>query len=110
MRRAAARLKAGSLSDPMKDPPGAVALEDDPRLKELLAELIVAAGREHPDLAMLDVQRLQLELARIEREIQRARGTGGGEVTQLARRKAEIKHEFDQANERVLEGIPNSAG
>jgi DNA primase len=110
VRRAAARLKAGSLSDPMKDPPGAVALEDDPRLKELLAELIVAAGREHPDVAMLDVQRLQLELARIEREIQRATGTGGGEVTQLARRKAEIKHEFDQANERVLEGIPNSAG
>ncbi len=110
VRRAAARLNAGSLSDPMKDPPGAVALEDDPRLKELLAELIVAAGREHPDLAMLDVQRLQLELARIEREIQRATGTGGGEVTQLARRKAEIKHEFDQANERVLEGVPNSAG
>ena len=110
VRRAAARLKAGSLSDPMKDPPGAVALEDDPRLKELLAELIVAAGREHPDVAMLDVQRLQLELARIEREIQRATGTGGGEVTQLARRKAEIKHEFDQANERVLEKVPNGAG
>ncbi|HTY97592.1 MAG TPA: DNA primase [Solirubrobacteraceae bacterium] len=110
VRRAAARLKAGGLAEPMKDPPGAVALEDDPRLKELLAELIVAAGREHPDSAMLDVQRLQLELARVEREIQRARGSGGGEITQLARRKAEIKHEFDQANERVLEESGNSAG
>ena len=110
IRRAAARLRAGSLTDPIKDPPGAVALEDDPQLKELLAELIVAAGREHPDAAMLDVQRLQLELACVEREIQRARGSGGGETTGLARRKAEIKLEFDQANERVLEESGNSAG
>ncbi len=110
LRRAAARLRAGSLSDPIKDPPGAVPLEDDPQLKELLAELIVAAGREHPDTAMLDVQRLQLELAGVEREIQRARGRGDGETTSLARRKAEIKHEFDQANERVLEKSGNSTG
>ncbi len=110
VRRAAARLRAGSLEDPMKDPPGAVPLEDDPQLKELLAELIVAAGREQPDRAMLDVQRLQLELARVEREIQRARGSGEGETTALARRKAEIKQEFDQANERVLEESGNSTG
>ena len=110
VRRAAARLKAGSPAEPMKDPPGAVALEDDPQLKELLAELIVAAGREHPGKAMLEVQRLQLELAGVEREIQRARASGGGEVTALAQRKAEIKHEFDQANERVLEKSGNSAG
>ena len=110
VRRAAARLRAGSLSEPMKDPPGAVALEEDPQLKELLAELIVAAGRERPDRAMLDVQRLQLELAGVERQMQRARGSGGGEIAGLARRKAEIKHEFDQANERVLEESGNSAG
>jgi len=110
VRRAAARLRAGGLADPIKDPPGAVALEDDPQLKELLAELIVGAGREHPDRAMLEVQRLQLELAGVEREIQRARGSGGGEVSRLARRKAEIKHEFDQANERVLEESGNSTG
>jgi DNA primase len=110
VRRAAARLRAGSLTEPMKDPPGAVPLEDDPQLKEMLAELIVAAGSEQPDRAMLEVQRLQLELARVEREIQRARGSGGGEVTRLAQRKAEIKHEFDQANERVLEESGNSAG
>jgi len=110
VRRAAARLRAGDLAEPMKDPPGAVALEEDPQLKKLLAELIVAAGREHPDSAMLEVQRLQLELAGVEREIQRARGSGGGEITRLARRKAEIKHEFDEANERVLEGSPNGTG
>jgi DNA primase len=110
VRRAAARLRAGGLEDPMKDPPGAVPLEDDPQLKQLLAELIVAAGREHPDRAMLDVQRLQLELARVERQIQRARGSGEGETTALARRKAEIKQEFDQANERVLEESGNSTG
>ena len=94
----------------MKDLPGAVALEDDPQLKELLAELIVAAGREHSGKAMLEVQRLQLELARVEREIQQARGSGGGETTRLAQRKAEIKQEFDQANERVLERSGNSTG
>ncbi|HUH81403.1 MAG TPA: DNA primase [Solirubrobacteraceae bacterium] len=110
VRRAAARLRAGDLADPMKDPPGAVALEDDPQLKELLAELIVGAGREHPDKAMLEVQRLQLELAGVEREIQQAWGSGGGEISRLARRKAEIKQEFDQANERVLEESANSTG
>jgi DNA primase len=110
VRRAAARLRAGSLAEPMKDPPGAVALEDDPQLKELLAELIVAAGRERPGKAMLDAQRLQLELAGVERQMQRAMGAGGGEIAGLARRKAEIKHEFDQANERVLEESGNSAG
>ena len=57
---------------------------------------------------MLDVQRLQLQLAGVEREIQRARGSGGGETTSLARRKAEIKLEFDQANERVLEKSGNA--
>jgi DNA primase len=111
LRRAAAHLRAGDLADPMRDPPGGEGtLENDPPLKELLAELIVAAGREQPDRAMLEVQRLQLELARVERQIQRARGTGGGEVSRLARRKAEIKLEFDQANERVLTQSGEPAG
>ena len=49
-------------------------LDDDPELKGLLAELIVEAGREQADRAMLEVQRLQLELARVDRQIQQARG------------------------------------
>jgi DNA primase len=102
VRRAAAHLRGGDLADPMRDPAGGAGLESDPPLKELLAELVVEAGREQPDRAMLEVQRLQLELARVERQIQRARGKEDGEVSRLARRKAEIKLEFDQANERVL--------
>ena len=103
VRRAAARLRDGDLGDPLKDPAGGPGLESDPQLARLLAELVVAAGRERPDRAMLEVQRLQLELARLDREIQRARGRGEGEVSALAARKAEVKHEFDQATERVLE-------
>jgi DNA primase len=102
VRRAAAHLREGDLADPMRDPPGSPGLEADPQLKELLAELVVEAGREQPDRAMLEVQRLQLELARVERQIQRARGKEDGEVSRLARLKAEIKLEFDEANERVL--------
>ncbi len=65
--------------------------EDDPQLKGLLAELVVEAGREQPEPAMLEVQRLQLELARVDRQIQQARGQDGGDVSALAQRKAQVK-------------------
>jgi hypothetical protein len=79
------------------------ALEDDPELKGLLAELIVEAGREEADPAMLEVQRLQLELARLERGIQQARGQEGADINGLAKEKAAKKIEFDRAYSRVLE-------
>jgi DNA primase len=104
LRRAAARLRAGDLRAPMSDPADAAArLEDDPQLQGLLAELVVEAGRERADTAMLEVQRLQLELARVDRQIQRARGQQGGDVSTLAQRKAEVKRDFDRAYGRVLE-------
>jgi hypothetical protein len=78
-------------------------LDEDPELKGLLAELIVQAGREQAPTAMLEAQRLQLELARLDRELQRARGKGGGDVTELAQRRAEVKREFDRAYSHVLE-------
>jgi hypothetical protein len=80
-----------------------VRLDDDPELARLLAELVVEAGREEAHPAMLEVQRLQLELARVERQIQRARGPGGGDVRELAERRAELKREFDSAYGRALE-------
>jgi DNA primase len=105
LRRAAERLREGELREPMKDPAGqSGALEHDPELKGLLAELVVEAGREEPRPAMLEAQRLQLELAHVERQIQRARVQKSGEVQELARRKAEVKLEFDRATERVMEG------
>jgi DNA primase len=83
--------------------PGASLPEDDPELAALIAELVVQAGRESPAPAMLESQRMQLELARIDREIQHTRGQESGDVSQLAHRRAEVKREFDRAYERALE-------
>jgi DNA primase len=104
LRRAARRLREGGLGEPMRDRDGSGAvLEDDPELKGLLAELVVEAGREESDPAMLEVQRLQLELARVDRQIQRARGQESGDVSDLAKHRAEVKRDFDRAYGRVLE-------
>ncbi len=111
LRRAAARLRAGDLHEPLASPPaGAGALDEDPELKELLAGLIVQAGREEARPAMLEVQRLQLEMASMDRKIQQARVREGGDVSELAQRRAEVKREFDRANERVLEETGDRAG
>ncbi|HEX3518339.1 MAG TPA: DNA primase, partial [Solirubrobacteraceae bacterium] len=104
LRRAAKRLRDGDLRAPMGDvPESEERLDGDPQLKGLLAELVVEAGRDHADAGMLDVQRLQLELARVDRQIQRARGQEGGDISALAQHKAEVKREFDRAYGRVLE-------
>jgi DNA primase len=104
LRRAARRLREGSLQEPMAGASGELDdLDEDPELKALLAELIVQAGREQAPTAMLEAQRLQLELARLDRELQRARGKGGGDVTELAQRRGEVKREFDRAYAHVLE-------
>ena len=104
LRRAARRLREGTLSEPLADPSGRFGeLDDDPELKALLAELVVQAGREQAHPGMLDVQRLQLELARLDRKIQQARGREDGEVSDLARRRAEVRLEFDRAYGQVLE-------
>ena len=102
LRRAAKHLLAGELAAPMAERAGEN-LESDPELKALLAELIVEAGGEEANPGMLEVQRLQLELARLERGIQQARGQEGTDVAGLARQKAELKVEFDRAYARVLE-------
>ena len=96
------RRAAGHLREHLADP-GEGLPADDPELAGLLAELVVQAGRESPAPAMLESQRMQLELARIDREIQRARGRESGEVSELAQRRAEVKREFDRAYERALE-------
>jgi DNA primase len=104
LRRAARHLREGDLREPMAAPsaPGG-GLDGDPELKALLAELVVEAGREQAHPAMLEVQRLQLELARVDRGIQRARGQESGDISELAQHRAEVKREFDRAYGRVLE-------
>jgi DNA primase len=103
LRRVARHLREGNLSQPMAAAPGGVAVDEEPQMKGLLAELIVEAGRERANPAMLEVQRLQLELARVDRQIQQARGLEGVDVGALAKRRAEIKREFDRAYGGLLE-------
>src|SRR5437763_14096606 len=98
MRRAAEHLRA-HLADPRKE-----LAEDDPELSSLVAQLVVEAGRESARPEMLEVQRLQLELARMDRQIQRARAREGGEVSELAQRRSEVKRDFERAYARVLDG------
>jgi DNA primase len=111
LRRAAEHLRAGDLRAPMQSPAPRAAIDDDPPLKALLAELVVEGGREsasHP--AMLEAQRLQLELARVDRQIQQARGRQSGDISDLARRKAVVKLDFDRAYARVLEETGDREG
>jgi DNA primase len=106
LRRVAERLRAGDLREPMKS---LSAVENgngsapDPELEGVLAELVVQAGREEGQPAMLRVQRLQLELARVDRQIQAARVQGAGDVSDLARQRGDVKREFDRAYELALQ-------
>jgi DNA primase len=111
LRRAAQRLREGNLAEPLADSAGEGGrLDEDPELARLLAELVVEAGREEARAAMLEVQRLQLELARVDRQIQRARGQEGGDVVQLAESRAELKREFDTAYGQALEETGEKEG
>jgi DNA primase len=111
LRRAARRLREGSLREPMaRDSEQLGDLDEDPELKGLLAELIVEAGREQAHPAMLEVQRLQLQLARMDREIQRARGSGAGDMSGLAHQRAEVKRKFDRAYSQVLDDTGEREG
>jgi DNA primase len=103
LRRAARWLLEGSLLEPFAQLAGGGRLDEDAELERLMAELVVEAGREEGHATMLEVQRLQLELARVERQIQRARGDASGDVGRLATRRAELKREFDAAYGRALE-------
>lgn len=102
MRHAAHHLRDGNVAEPLKGVP-----DEDRELVSLLAELTVQAGRwpvpEGPGTPpMLEVQQLQLQLASIDRRIHTARAQGAGEVSDLARRRGEVKQRFDRAQERAM--------
>jgi len=82
--------------------PGEALPADDPQLSGLVAELVVRAGHAPASPAALEVERLQLELARIDRQIQHARGEARGEVSELAARRGVVKLAVDRAYDRVL--------
>ena len=97
VRRAAEYLRA-HLDAPAEGLPGA-----DPELGALVAELAVRATMlaDAPQAAF-EVERLQLSLLRIEREIAAARSRGEP-VTELAERRGAIQTRIDRAMDRVME-------
>jgi DNA primase len=74
----------------------------DPALAALLAELSVRAAALAPVPAQLEVERRQLELARVDRAIAGAREGGSGRLSALGRERAEVKRELDTWIDRVL--------
>jgi DNA primase len=111
LRRVAMHLREGDLTEPMAVHSGqGEGVDGDPELGRLLAELIVEAGAEQANPAMLEVQRLQLELARVDRQIQQARGREDVDVSALAQRRGELKREFDRAYGGVLEQTGDREG
>jgi DNA primase len=95
-RRAAVHLRRNIHS------PGA-GIGDDAALGALLAELAVRATQSPAHVAQLDVERLQLELSRIDREIAAARAAGSGGLSDLAARRRPVKADLERALSRALD-------
>jgi DNA primase len=96
LRRAAAHLRE-HLTAPTE------ALDGDEELTALVRALAVrAAAMERASPVQFRVERLQLELHRIEREIAAARAHGEP-MTRLAERRGEIQAEIGRAMEQVME-------
>ena len=75
----------------------------DAALAALLAELAVRAAALAPAPAELEVERRQLELARVERAIAGARGADAPSLSALVREREAVKRELDTWLERALE-------
>jgi DNA primase len=103
VRRAAAHLR-DHLTDPLADlEPG------DGDLAPLLAELSLRAAQQPAEPATLEVQALQLETARLEREIAAARAEGRLDISALARERNQVKARLDNAIDRVMEEGPGGS-
>jgi DNA primase len=97
VRRAAAHLR-DHVTDPLADlEPG------DGDLAPLLAELSLRAAQQPAEPATLEVQALQLETARLEREIAAARAEGRLDISALARERNRVKARLDSAIDRVMD-------
>jgi len=94
------RAAAAHLREHLESPGAGV---DDAQLAVLLAELFVRAATLQPVPAELEVERCQLELARIDRAIAGARGAGTGGLTALQRERATLKRELDRRLAEALE-------
>jgi hypothetical protein len=78
----------------------------DGDLAPLLAELSLRAAKQPAEPATLEVQGLQLETARLEREIAAARAEGRLDISALARERNRVKARLDSAIDRVMDEGP----
>ena len=95
-RRAAAHLRE-HLTTPMEG-----LGPEDGDLARLLGELVLRGDRGPADAATLEVQTLQLEKARLEREIASARAEGRLDVADLAAERIKVAERLDSAMDKVL--------
>ncbi|MCX6386391.1 MAG: DNA primase [Solirubrobacterales bacterium] len=94
------RRGAAHLREHLTDPADHVA-PDDTEMTGLIAELSVRGSRELASPDTLAVELLQLEMARIEREIASARSSGRLDIATLAAELNTVKAEFGDAVERA---------
>jgi DNA primase len=81
----------------------AAALDDDPELGGLIAELVNRAAQLSSSRAGLDAEVHKLHLVRVDREIAGLRAAGAGDIATLARRRSELKRALDKAVEQAME-------
>ncbi|MEY2517509.1 MAG: primase [bacterium] len=96
-RRAAAHLRE-QLATPT------AGLDDDDPLLGFMRELAVGDARAAPPTtATFEIERLQLALARLDREIAGARAAAAGDISELARRRSQTQVELSKAVERAMD-------
>ncbi|MEA2302003.1 MAG: primase, partial [Solirubrobacteraceae bacterium] len=104
-RRAAAHL-VEHLDEPGRD----LDDPDDGELGAVVAELAVRAADAPAQPAQLEAERLQLELALLDREILVARASGRGGQSELAARRREVKAAVERALTLALEQTAGDRG
>ncbi len=79
------------------------ALDDDPELVSLIAELVNRAGQLSASEAGVEAEAIKLSIVRLDRRIAGLRAAGGGDIATLARERDARKRELDVAVERMME-------
>jgi DNA primase len=94
------RRAAAHLGEHLDSPTEGIA-PDDGELLNLMAELALRAAREPAGPASLEVEALQLEKDRLEREIATGRSAGSLDVAELAMQRADVVTRLEEALERA---------
>ncbi|MDX6682199.1 MAG: primase, partial [Solirubrobacteraceae bacterium] len=98
----ATRRAAAHLREHLESP--TAGLEDDDPLLGFMRELAVGDARAAPPTpATFEIERLQLTLARLDREVAAARAAASGDISALARRRSQAQQELSRAVERAMD-------